>query len=162
MKFAHQIAEASGEVRWKSNEIFDMPTHSELAFGKNIRDKIRERANNRSEISGRGDLPMECGHKVHGYSKDRQKPENGLLMTIFEHFMHHFKFQGKAHEIGLSERSNNWAIKQIGNRISEWASRNNVNDSDVAGYMAQANESVNDYGFLDPYANGGDFDNTGV
>lgn len=61
-----------------------------MGFRHDVRRQIRKRAANKSEISGRDDLPLECAHTNHDKkSPDYNCSDNGQLLTVAEHFYQH-------------------------------------------------------------------------
>lgn len=86
------------------------------SFSDRVRREIKKRANGKSEISKRDDLPLEASHLFHSKDPMHNNEENGKLMTIFEHFWYHLLHRGKAREIGLTEYQNEWATDQIRKR----------------------------------------------
>ena len=87
-----------------------------LAFSLRARDLIRKRAGYKSEISGSKDF-LECGHKNHsrkypGYDN----PDNGVLMTIWEHLQDHTN-RANDPNLGLNKEQNDWAIARLKERI---------------------------------------------
>lgn len=95
-----------------------------LAFSDKSRDKIKERAKYKSEITGRRDLPMECMHINHDKSKGKYNdPKNGIYGTVIEHFLHHYIYQGQAHLIGLTETENDWAVQACHQRVLQASNR---------------------------------------
>ncbi|BCX13733.1 MAG: hypothetical protein KatS3mg085_265 [Candidatus Dojkabacteria bacterium] len=92
-----------------------------FAFSKASRKAIWERAKGVSELSGERTRRMECAHLDHDQTKNYyDDPNNGLLVTIFEHHAHHLFFEGRAFLIGLSEEANEVAIQKTWDRIFEF------------------------------------------
>ncbi len=82
------------------------------AFSPSTRIEIRERADNRSELSGKDDRPLQCSHFNHKKKSNRyDKSEMGLLVTDIEHLVYHLWFRRKPKKIGLCKKANESAIK---------------------------------------------------
>lgn len=88
-----------------------------LAFTREVRREIGNRAGWKSELSG---LSSRDGYNLHAahLNHDRQRedynsPTNGLMMTVEEHLRHHESYRGRAHLIGLTEEGNEWAIRKL-------------------------------------------------
>jgi hypothetical protein len=90
------------------------------AFPINIREHIKERAEYRSELTGKVEEKMEVAHLVHGKKgKLNKDPRNGMLVTTLEHLAHHMFYQYNPRETGLTEAENNSAIASLWERLSK-------------------------------------------
>ena len=74
--------------------------------------EIKERAERKSELSGREDRPMQCAHLIHG-KKYNKNPEMGMYVTDIEHLAHHLMHQQRPRAIGLSRNANDGAIETL-------------------------------------------------
>lgn len=91
------------------------------AFSKPVRLEIKERANERSELSGENGRPLVCAHIMHrGHKKGRYNySENGLLVTDIEHLAHHKLFEQNPRRIGLNKEQNKEIISILIRNINE-------------------------------------------
>lgn len=93
---------------------------STFAFSRKSRQAIWERAGGVSELSGQRTNRMECAHLNHFKDKNLtwyDNPENGLLVTLFEHAAHHRMFMLNPRAIGLTYKANKSAYYSILERI---------------------------------------------
>ncbi len=84
------------------------------AFSPDIRIQIKERAGNKSELSGDSDRPLQCSHFFHNEkhpSYDESKM--GILVTDIEHLMYHVRYLRNPERIGLDGKENKGAIKTL-------------------------------------------------
>ncbi len=88
------------------------------AFSWASRREIEGRAGSASELSGRFDRPLEASHNNHTRCESYDRPGNGRLVLDTEHFAYHLLYRDSALDIGLTETQNEWALKQIWNRIA--------------------------------------------
>lgn len=91
-----------------------------LAFSRDTRARMMNRANGRSEISGVG---KQDGYRLHAshYNHDKTNPDydnidNGRILTIEEHYIDHVQHEGKN---GLSPEANTWAINKLYHSMTE-------------------------------------------
>lgn len=96
------------------------------AFTARVSRKVKERAGNRSEWSGRNDRPLESSHVNHRRNKFYNTPENGECITDLEHLALHIYFRGHEAEIGLSPKQNESAIGALLERVLEFNRRNGL------------------------------------
>lgn len=82
---------------------------SQLAFSKKTKDEIYRRDGGKSALSGLGGK-LHAAHISHRRDKNYDKPSNGRLLTIGEHFWDHINRQGRN---GLSKEVNDWAIWRL-------------------------------------------------
>jgi hypothetical protein len=116
--------------------------YSQMAFGKKTREEIRERAGNRSEVSGRDDMPLEASHFFHGKGETEQDKDNGILLTLAEHLAWHRKFEKNPEDIGLSEQHNNWGVGQILIRLARWVFNQGGSYEDLDNEIKNAQEDM--------------------
>ncbi len=84
------------------------------AFSTETRMQIRERADNKSELSGKDNRPLQCSHFNHKKkSKHYDKEEMGILVTDIEHLAYHLRYRKKPKKIGLPKISNERAIRDV-------------------------------------------------
>ncbi len=93
-------------------------------FSPSTRIEIRERADNRSELSGKDDRPLQCSH----FNHKKKSPfydvqEQGFLVTDIEHLVYHLWFRKKPKKIGLSKKANESAIKDQWIKILSFENR---------------------------------------
>lgn len=89
------------------------------AFSPRSREEIKNRAGGKSELSG---LSPQDGHIMHAAHLNHDKnrpdyddPRNGMYLTVTEHYEQHVNAIGRAREIGLSEKANQWAVNKLEN-----------------------------------------------
>lgn len=80
-----------------------------VAFSKEVRRIILQKARYRSELSGHSHLPLDASHLDHTRNKTYNEPWRGEALTILEHCAYHVAHIGFAEQIGLSEDYNRWA-----------------------------------------------------
>ncbi len=102
-------------------------------FTKPVRIEIRERAQNRSELSGENNRPLVCAHLRHrGGMKNRRKrtdfSHNGLLVTDIEHLAHHKLFKNIPDKIGLSTEHNDVSIISLTRNVAKFNKENKIPD----------------------------------
>lgn len=89
------------------------------AFSRRSREEIRTRAGGVSEWSGDGvhnGHTMHCAHLNHDRTRpDYDNPQNGVYLTVTEHYEQHKGAIGRARELGLTEEGNNWAVNKLAN-----------------------------------------------
>lgn len=66
-----------------------------------------------SEVSGTNTYKMHAAHYNHRKDENYDNPDNGVLLTLPEHFYHHLSYRGKAELMGLTEEQNENAIKSL-------------------------------------------------
>jgi hypothetical protein len=123
---------------------FAIQQYSQMAFGKKTREEIRERAGNRSEVSGRDDMPLHASHFFHGRGEAEQDKGNGILLTVAEHVAQHMKYRDNPEDIGLSRRENEWAIFILVRNVVDWVRGNNGTMQDVATEINNAREDLDE------------------
>lgn len=103
------------------------------SFTKPVRLEIKERANDRSELSGENGRSLVCAHIIHrGGRRGRfNYPENGLLVTDIEHLAHHKLFAQNSRRIGLSKEQNDLSIFSLINDIEKYNRENNISDEET-------------------------------
>lgn len=94
------------------------------AFSTATRMEIRERADNRSELSGKDDRPLQCSH----FNHKKKSPyydvqEQGILVTDIEHLVYHLWFRKKPKKIGLCKKNNEKAIRDQWTNILSYENR---------------------------------------
>jgi hypothetical protein len=88
------------------------------AFSYEVREQIKQRANYKSELSGRDDEPLECAHYNHDkHNPGYNDPDNGRLLLLSEHLQDHIDREGVN---GLSSKENEWAIRTIESRLRDF------------------------------------------
>ncbi len=100
------------------------------AFTKIIRDEIKERANQASELSGEDNRPLVCAHIRHrgkNINKRFNYAENGKLVTDIEHLAHHRLFRKATKLIGLSGEQNLMSIISLTRDVRIFNDENNIN-----------------------------------
>jgi hypothetical protein len=127
----------------ESNDLYlAIQQYTEMAFGKKTREDIRDRANNRSEVSGRDDMPLEASHFFHGRGESEQHQDNGILLTLAEHLVWHKKYENSPEDIGLNKAQNDWAIGQIFLRLAKWVTGRGGSYEEVGAEIDNAQEDV--------------------
>ncbi len=103
------------------------------SFTKPIRIEIKERANERSELSGENSRPLVCAHIIHrGNKKGRfDYSENGLLVTDIEHLAHHRLFEQNPRKIGLSKEQNNLSIFSLTRDVEKYNEGNDISKEET-------------------------------
>lgn len=122
----------------RDGAIFAVAIPVGLAYLKKIRQEIKERAGNKSELSGRSDRPLEAAHLDHTRGDDYQDPNNGILCTDIEHAAHHIIHQGNAEAIGLGEHQNEWAVGTILTRVFNFSRAKGIPDSQTTQEIHEA------------------------
>jgi hypothetical protein len=118
-----------------AGSLIGLATLTTSAFSINSKQKIWDRANSHSELSGENTVRMECNHMTHDKASPLyDDPRNGMLVTIAEHYSFHLMFRGRAGEIGLSENHNEYAIRECRYRLEQ--------DGKDKGYFFQIPEIV--------------------
>ncbi len=106
------------------------------SFSLETKYQIKERAGDRSELSGQDDRPLHCSHLNHGkkspYYDDQ---EIGILVTDIEHLAYHVKYLRNPRKIGLTKRENRDAIKTMWRGI---LSENNCTMEEICGRYVEA------------------------
>jgi hypothetical protein len=114
-----------------------------FAFSRKTREAIRMRAGERCEVTGRSDWPLEDMHLDHNrHSPDYDKKETGLRVILPVHAAHHESFRGRAHEIGLTESNNNFAVRSILARIWDFAFNRGMKVEEVFNALNEAHEKI--------------------
>lgn len=62
---------------------------------------------------------LECSHINHQRGPKYDKPETGKLLCLPHHYVWHLMHEGRAHEIGLSENNNRFAVDSIWKKMDE-------------------------------------------
>lgn len=99
-----------------------------MAFVPRVRAEVKRRANNRSELSGSNEEPLEVAHLNHARDEDYQDPGNALLVTTTEHLAHHLIHRNRAEAIGLTEEGNEWAIGKLFERVFNFHRQRGIPD----------------------------------
>jgi len=99
-----------------------------LAFLNRVKNHIKARARNKSELSLSNEEPLEVAHLDHTRNEEYQDPSNGILVTQTEHLAHHLIHRGNAQAIGLTEEGNEWAIGQLFDRVFHFHRQRGVPD----------------------------------
>lgn len=113
------------------------------SFTKPVRLTIKERANEKSELSGENSRPLVCAHLRHrGGRRGRfDRPENGLLVTDIEHFAHHKLFKDNPERIGLSTDQNDLSILTLTRTIKTYNKEHRITDEETQEKYENAVES---------------------
>lgn len=99
-----------------------------MAFTSKVKNFIKARAKNKSELSFSNEEPLEAAHFNHTRDEDYLDPGNGILVTSTEHLAQHLIYRGNAQAIGLSEEANEWAISQLFDRVFSFHRQRGVPD----------------------------------
>lgn len=113
------------------------------AFSLETKFQIKERAGNRSELSGESDRPLQCSHFDHSKKNPNyDSPDEGILVTDIEHLAYHVKYLRKPDKIGLTKRENRDAIKTL---WREALSFNNCSMEEICGRFIEAKSRWDEY-----------------
>lgn len=99
------------------------------SFTKPIRQEIKERANQVSELSGECDRPLVCAHIRHQGNKRWKRfnyAANGKLVTDIEHLAHHRLIRKMPKHLGLSGEQNFMSITALTKDVMDFNYENNI------------------------------------
>lgn len=88
-----------------------------MGLTTNKRFEVRERAKNKSELSGTKGRPLQCCHLDHQRNQYYNGEDVVVLVTDIEHYAYHLIFKNQPLEIGLHKGHNGWAIKTLKENI---------------------------------------------
>lgn len=105
-----------------------------MSFSFAVREKIRERAHNTSELPALNheipniaqspfyiERPCECSHLYHGREiAEYDNSDNSVYCTDIQHYAYHHIFRDSPYMIGLQKEQNQWAIEQLYKRITRF------------------------------------------
>lgn len=102
-----------------------------LAFSRKIRMKIGKRDKWTDQETNQRFVDGWMVHASH-YNHDKSQPDynttqQGRIQSVESHLRYHESYVGRADQIGLTERENDWAIMQLRNtdhRTKKWRKQN--------------------------------------
>lgn len=114
-----------------------------MSFDNQSRYEIRERASNKSELSGRDDRPLQCCHLNHSREIEEYScPDMGVLTTDIEHCAYHLIFRLNPWEIGMTRKDNEAAIRSLYCQIEKFNKKHMISMSgqDLFNLIEQAKD----------------------
>lgn len=98
-----------------------------MSFDLKSRYEIRDRAGNKSELSGVSDRPMQCCHLNHSRELgEYSTPEMGVLTTDIEHCAYHLIFRPNPWDIGMTRKDNEVAIHSLYCQIDKFNKKQGI------------------------------------
>ncbi len=119
------------------------------AFTQPVKIEIKERAKERSELSGTNSRPLVCAHLQHrGGRKKRSRydySENGLLVTDIEHLAHHLLFKNNPEFIGLATEQNDLSLISLVKNVRDYNEQHQISDEDTHKKLSKALNAWNEF-----------------
>jgi hypothetical protein len=88
---------------------------------------------------------MESCHIDHTRDEDYDSVYNGFYATVIEHLAHHLLFIDHPFDIGLTYSGNQWAIKELKQRVLEHYQNSNLPEETMLQDLEKAKKDVQNY-----------------